>query len=150
MPHIHKKIDFTVEVYIVYKNKVLLRKHEKYGMMVGPGGHIELDEDPNEAIVREAKEEVGLDISLVSPVKVSKKWKEGQDLIPPFFLFRHRIDKVHEHISLVYFAKSKSDKIKPAKGEEKMLCKWYSAEELKKDKSLRPNIRHYALRALKW
>jgi 8-oxo-dGTP pyrophosphatase MutT (NUDIX family) len=60
MPHIHEKIDFTAETFIVYKNKVLLRLHDKYKFWASVGGHIELHEDPNEAAVREAKEEVGL------------------------------------------------------------------------------------------
>ncbi len=30
MPHIHEKIDFTAEVFIVNSDKVLLRKHDKY------------------------------------------------------------------------------------------------------------------------
>ena len=40
LPHIHEKIDFTVEVFIVYKNKVLLRMHDKVKKWLGPGGHI--------------------------------------------------------------------------------------------------------------
>ena len=58
MAHIHEEIDFTASVLIVHKNKVLLRKHEKYNIWLGPGGHIELNEDPNETAVKEAKEEV--------------------------------------------------------------------------------------------
>lgn len=38
MPHIHEKIDFTVEVFIVYNNKVLLRKHDKYGIWLSVDG----------------------------------------------------------------------------------------------------------------
>ena len=56
MAHIHEKIDFTVEVFVVYQDKVLLRKHDKYGMWLSVGGHIELDEDPNETALREVKE----------------------------------------------------------------------------------------------
>ena len=62
MPHVHEKIDFTSEVFIDYKNKVLLRKHEKYGIWHSVGGHVELDEDPNQAALREVKEEVNLEI----------------------------------------------------------------------------------------
>ncbi len=64
MPHIHDKIDFTVEVFIVYKDTVLLRKHNKYRYWLSVSGHIELNEDPNHAALREVKEEVGLDIIL--------------------------------------------------------------------------------------
>ena len=59
MPHIHKLIDFTVEVFIVHKHKVLLRRHDKYKKWLSIGGHIELHEDPVEAAIREVKEEVG-------------------------------------------------------------------------------------------
>ena len=62
MPHIHKRIDFAVDVLIVHKNKVLLRKHDKYKIWLAVGGHIELDEDPNQAAIREVKEEVNLEI----------------------------------------------------------------------------------------
>ena len=64
MPHIHEKIDFTVEVFIVHKDKVLLRMHDKYHLWLSVGGHIELDEDPVQGIIREVKEEVGLDIKI--------------------------------------------------------------------------------------
>ena len=48
MPHIHEKIDFTVEVFIVHKDTVLLRMHDKVKKWLGPGGHIELHEDPSD------------------------------------------------------------------------------------------------------
>ncbi|MFK5282779.1 NUDIX domain-containing protein, partial [Lacticaseibacillus paracasei] len=62
MAHIHEKIDFTVEVFIVHKDKVLLRMHDKFKFWLSIGGHIELDEDPIQAAYREVKEEVGLDV----------------------------------------------------------------------------------------
>ncbi len=65
MPHIHDTIDFTVEAFVVHNDKVLLRKHDKYKIWLSVGGHIELDEDPNQAAFREVKEEVGLDIELI-------------------------------------------------------------------------------------
>ena len=84
MAHIHEKVDFTAEVFVVFENKVLLRKHDKYGRWLSVGGHIELEEDPNQAAIREVKEEVGLDVVL---------WDEGmqftvqeenfKNLIPP-------------------------------------------------------------------
>ncbi|MFM2374525.1 MAG: hypothetical protein RLZZ234_520, partial [Candidatus Parcubacteria bacterium] len=46
MPHIHEKIDYTADVFIVHENKVLLRMHEKYHTLLAVGGHVELDEDP--------------------------------------------------------------------------------------------------------
>lgn len=60
MPHIHERIDWTVDVLIVHEDRVLLRKHDKYKVWLMVGGHIELDEGPEEAALREVQEEVGL------------------------------------------------------------------------------------------
>ena len=90
MPHLHEKIDFTVEVFIVHKNRVLLRLHDKYRIWLSVGGHIELDEDPNQAAIREVKEEVGLDIELVD----SRKFKEKKRAFS--FYFRHGQNKTLE------------------------------------------------------
>jgi nucleoside triphosphatase len=54
----------TVGVFIFNKaNEMLLLKSHKFpGKYVVPGGHVELGERIEEAAVREAKEETGLDI----------------------------------------------------------------------------------------
>ena len=57
MAHIHELIDLTVSVYIVHKNKVLMIDHKTLGTWLPIGGHVELDEDTDEAIEREIKEE---------------------------------------------------------------------------------------------
>jgi len=150
MPHIHNQIDFTVEVFIVYKNKVLLRKHDKYKKWLSVGGHIELNEDPNEAAVREVKEEVGLDIKLDESLRRFRKKDETKELIPPYFLNRNRISNTHEHITFVYFASSKTDKItETIENEKSEDCKWFTLEELEDNIELVPNIKYYAVQALK-
>src|SRR3989344_6773340 len=132
MPHIHEKIDFTVDVYIVHKNKVLIRKHDKYGMWCAPGGHIELDENPNQAVIREAKEEVGLDITLLEP---RKRWtiphQNRRELTPPFFMNIHPVNETHQHNSLTYFATSESDTVVPEKPTDEW--KWLTVEELEQN-----------------
>lgn len=151
MPHLHEKIDYSVEVFVVYGNRILLRKHDKYGMWMSVGGHIELDEDPNEAAVREVKEEVGLDIKLADdllpPIKDTETYR---DLIPPKFLNRNRISKTHEHVTLVYFAISNSDKIKQGKGEASEAIHWFSQKELNNPEyQINEDIKYYASQALK-
>src|SRR3989344_6355770 len=149
MPHIHEKIDFTVGVYLVYKNTVLLRMHDKIHTWLDVGGHIELDEDPNEAAIREVKEEAGLDISLVGKANNFSD-TDGRDLIAPKFLHRHTVANGHEHISLIYFAKAPSDKLAPAEGEQQDGMKWFTREELDDPKyEIRDNVKHYAKAALK-
>jgi len=153
MPHIHEKIDFTVEVFVVYKNKVLLRKHEKYDIWLSVGGHIELDEDPVQSAIREVREEVGLEVEIVGGKKGvgdgSTENRGYQDLIPPKYLGMHPAGEIHKHITLVYFAVANSDKILNAiNDEEKAEARWVSQKELG-GMNLVPNILFYATEALK-
>lgn len=149
MPHINKLIDFTVEVFIVYKNTVLLRKHDKYLVWLGVGGHTEPHEDPNEAAIREVWEEVGLKVQIDNSLLSSKaKKKKYRELIPPYFLNRHNITDIHEHVTLVYFAKSKSNKVVQLKDEFSDDCRWFTRNELEKNQEIKKEVKMYALRAL--
>ena len=107
MAHIHEKIDFTVAIFVVHDGKVLVIHHRKLGQWLPLGGHIELDEDPEQAALREAKEESGLDVELLGerPPTTSPGTRA---LITPRFLDIHRITDTHEHIGLIYWAKPKT------------------------------------------
>ena len=147
MPHIHEKIDFTVQVFIVRDHRVLLRRHDKYKIWLGVGGHIELDEDPNQAAIREAKEEVGLDIVLADEAFEKRRvlLKNKPDLIPPRFLHRHKINETHEHVDLVYFATTDSAKITQGEHEISDEIKWFTKDELHDKKyGIEDDIKHYA------
>ncbi|MDP2703761.1 MAG: NUDIX domain-containing protein [bacterium] len=150
MPHIHEKIDFTTEAFVVNNGRVLIRKHDKYGIWLAPGGHIELNEDPNQAVIREVKEEVGLDIKLYDTREHREDSEKYHELIPPMYLNRHQITPHHEHISLVYFATSDSDKIVNEGREASENARWFTKEELEGDgyPEIKPSIRFYALKAL--
>lgn len=149
MPHIHDKIDFTAEVFVVFKDKVLLRRHDKYKIWLSVGGHIELDEDPNQAAVREVKEEVGLDIRLINSNFISNETDEYKELMPPRFLNRHRINEKHEHVTMVYFGIAKNDNIKQGENEVSDEVKWFNAGELDNPEyKVKEGVRYYAKKAL--
>jgi 8-oxo-dGTP pyrophosphatase MutT (NUDIX family) len=128
---------------------VLLRKHDKYQIWLSVGGHVELDEDPNQAAVREVKEEVGLDIELydngIHPTAFTETYTE---LIPPVFMNRHRINPTHEHISMTYFARTKTDKLMLSETEKTDNCRWFTSEDIKLATDINSDIKHYALKAL--
>jgi 8-oxo-dGTP pyrophosphatase MutT (NUDIX family) len=107
MAHIHEKIDFTVAIFIVHDDAILLIHHRKLDKWLPLGGHIELDEDPEQAALREAKEESGLDVELLGerPPTTSPGTRA---LIAPRFLDIHRINETHEHIGLIYWARPKA------------------------------------------
>lgn len=63
MPHIHTEPgqhDLTVSALILNRHQqILIHKHKKFNRYMQPGGHVELDEDPWSAVLREIKEETG-------------------------------------------------------------------------------------------
>lgn len=149
MPHIHEKVDFTVEVFVVYKNTVLLRKHDKYKIWLSVGGHIELYEDPNQAAIRETKEEAGLAITLLGRVASTGTNENFKELLPPRFLNRHRINETHEHVTMVYFASTSTNKITQGSAEISDEMRWFTSAELDDPRyELRENVKYYAKRAL--
>ncbi len=150
MPHIHDKIDFVVETFIVHNNKVLLRIHDKLKFWLSVGGHIEPDEDPVQAAIREVKEEVGLDVELYDDQGVNQLDETGEKIIiRPQYISRHNISDTHEHIALIYFARSFTDKLKLSETEISSGVKWFAKDELDDPKyNLKPIIKLCAKKAL--
>lgn len=151
MPHIHELIDYTAEIFIVYNHKVLIRLHDKYNLWTCPGGHIELDENPNEAAIREAKEETGLDVILYNNHQCYFGEIEGQkELIPPLFMNIHRIGTTnHQHIWMVYFASATTDQVNPGQDSDAShVRKWMSKEDIETADYLLDHVKVYALAAL--
>jgi 8-oxo-dGTP diphosphatase len=129
MSHIHEKVDYTTTCYIVHNSKVLLRMHDKYGILLPPGGHVELDEDPIQAITREVREETGLDIELIG-YPVQGFHNHVTNLLPPVFMNRMVVEPGHEHIDLIYIARAKTTNISPASDEADVEMRWFTKEEL--------------------
>ena len=94
---------FTVAVFVVHENRVLLHLHRKLGMWLPPGGHVEPGELPDDAAVREVLEETGVEVELVG--------ERREDIEDPVQLHRpagvqlEYIGPGHEHIDLIYFAR---------------------------------------------
>jgi 8-oxo-dGTP pyrophosphatase MutT (NUDIX family) len=149
MPHIHEKIDFTASVFVVNDEKVLLRKHDKFQIWLGVGGHIELDENPNQAAIREVKEEVGLEVELISSKEIPKyDLSNFTELIPPEYMNFHTINEEHCHCDMVFFAISKTNQV-ITEG-EKDEWKWFTSSQLVENKEeIKADVIFYAKQALK-
>lgn len=151
MPHIHEKIDFVVTAWIVFEQKVLMIFHKKAQLWLPIGGHVELDEDPEEALYREVKEECGLEIELVGQEKMQGYPADShRKLLPtPSYMDIHDFNKTHRHISLAYFARAKSDKVILAEDEHSQI-RWFSQKDLDDPQyALIPEMRFLAKEALK-
>ena len=128
MAHIHEKIDFTVAVFVVSDSRILLILHRRLGKWLPLGGHIELDEDPEQAAHREVLEESGLTVDLIGERPPTTE-PGTRALIAPRFLDIHRITDTHEHIGMIYFARPKAGTIRLAEAEHHDI-RWCSESEL--------------------
>jgi 8-oxo-dGTP pyrophosphatase MutT (NUDIX family) len=94
---------FTVAVFVVWEEKVLLHRHRKLGMWLPPGGHIEEGELPDEAAVREVWEETGVRVELVGERR--EDISDPEQLHRPAGVQLENIGPNHQHIDLIYFAR---------------------------------------------
>ncbi len=147
MPHINKIYDFTVSVFIVFEAKVLLVHHPKYDKWIPMGGHIELDETPDEALFREIKEETALEVEILS-TKPSFTTEETNFTHTPQYVDIHLAGNDHKHIAMVYFAKAKSNKHRSSK--EHLAIHWLTENDLDNQKyKLSRSVKFYCKEALK-
>jgi 8-oxo-dGTP pyrophosphatase MutT (NUDIX family) len=145
--HLHEKIDFTVAIFVVQDGKVLLIHHRNLNKWLPLGGHIELDEDPEQAALRETKEESGLDVELLGE-RPPTTGPGTRALIAPRFLDIHRISDTHEHIGLIYWARPKNGTLTLAPAEHHDI-RWCAASELNAlTPPMSPSVKWYCLKAL--
>jgi 8-oxo-dGTP pyrophosphatase MutT (NUDIX family) len=141
MAHIHEKIDFTVAIFVVHDGKILLIHHRKLDKWLPLGGHIELDEDPEAAALREAKEESGLEVELLGERPPTTE-PGTRALIAPRFLDIHRINDTHNHIGMMYLARPKNGTLTLSASEHHAI-RWCSASDL-------DNLQPRMSEAVKW
>jgi ADP-ribose pyrophosphatase YjhB (NUDIX family) len=103
------KKHFTVTGFVVHGDKTLLLWHPLLQMWVPPGGHVEDDEDPAAAVLREIREETGLDTEIV-PEEEPLGLSYPQQLPAPHTILLERSYEAappHQHVDLIYFCRAK-------------------------------------------
>lgn len=134
--------EFLSTVFVVNKGKVLMTWNKKVNNWIPIGGHIEPNELPCSSVIREAKEESGLDIELISPFDKSKT----ANLVQPVHIHLDHIKDNHKHINLIYFGIVNGGECFKTDDEGKEL-RWFSEEELEKEKLL-DSVREWAIESL--
>ena len=99
---------FTATGFIVHRGSVALHWHAKVKAWLPPGGHIEPNEDPVQAVKREILEETGLQVQVLNTgPKLRLPYPE--EVIPPYTIMVEDIyDPVqdfHKHIDMIYFCR---------------------------------------------
>jgi 8-oxo-dGTP pyrophosphatase MutT (NUDIX family) len=129
---------FTATVYIVNDGATALHHHDRLGIRVPPGGHIDRDELPHEAACREVREETGLDATLCADRPVVDA-PAGEALPRPAHMMLYDINVHedgtvgHQHIDHVYFARVGHRDIDPDGDDEAdpSAWAWYTPAELR-------------------
>lgn len=133
--------EFLSTVYVVDDDKVLMTWNKKMQNWIPVGGHIEQNELPCDSVIREAKEESGLDIELVSLDE-----SITANLIQPMHVHLDHVKEDHKHINMIYFGVVKGGSLF-SESDEQTALKWFSKEEIEKT-NLIPNVKEWALKAL--
>ncbi len=99
---------FTATGFVVHNDSVLLHWHPKVRSWLPPGGHIEENEDPVQAVLREIAEESGVAAEVV-PTGVVLDLDYPMQVHPPYTIMvediHDPVDGLHQHIDMIYFCR---------------------------------------------
>lgn len=132
---------FTVTGFLSHDGRTALHWH-RLNVWLPPGGHIEPDEDPIEAVLREIHEETGIEAEILNAAPRFAHDHPAQ-LPPPVNIGVYdlpdgdrNLREAHQHIDLIYFARpvpaAATDL--PSDGHE---WRWVSTSELRDATPLR-------------
>lgn len=144
------KTEYTATTAVLSKGRALLLWHEKLRSYLPPGGHIESDETPEEAAVRECLEETGLKVHIVpAPHVLRFSLQEPRRVMfhpQPHLVLIHQVPYVEtpkQYVDFVFHAI-------PATGEQEpqiIAGEWFTAEDIEAmgPEKIFPQVRDYLL-----
>lgn len=138
------KTDLVVAGYIIYNDKVLLIHHRKLDLWLPVGGHIDENETPDQALLREIKEEIGIDVEMLNKSDIPLGGNVRYNLATPFYVNVHSVGD-HDHCCLFYVCKA----INPEKlqiNKELKNFEWFTKEDLNK-KHVPVDVKNQCIRA---
>ena len=118
--------DWAATTFVVHEGRTLLLLHRKLGKWLPPGGHIDPDELPDVAALREVEEETGLRVALLD---AGGALGPVRRLAQPLCILLEQITPEHEHIDLIYVARVVEGDVRHAP-QESHEARWYDADEL--------------------
>jgi len=143
---------FTATVYLVADGATALHEHPRLGIRLPPGGHVDRGELPHEAALREAREETGLDPTLLTDYDDVRS--ETARAIPrPRHLMLADVnvcgDEVgHQHVDHVFYATVERRAIDPAPDEPGAdAWAWYDPAALR-EVDVDPDVRELGIEAI--
>ncbi|MFB6096631.1 MAG: NUDIX hydrolase [Haloferacaceae archaeon] len=144
---------FTTTVYVVNEGATALHRHDRLGIRVPPGGHVERDELPHECAVREVEEETGLAPTLLAD-RPAVDAPAGRALPEPAHVMLYDVDVfpdgrvAHQHVDHLYYATVPSRELDPDDGEKGAEAwEWYTRADLRAG-DLDPDLVQFGVEAI--
>lgn len=137
------KRHFTVTGFLVDGDRTMLHWHRKSQMWLPPGGHVDADEDPVQAVVREVLEETGIHAEILEQGTLYGFESPGQLPAPLTILVEDipwpaeddpSAGDAHQHIDLIYVLRPVAGA--PPSTPEDDAFFWVSADQLARGEPL--------------
>ncbi len=131
---------YTVGAIIENNGKILLikRNHEPFNQYWGlPGGHIDKEENAEQAIIREVKEETNLDFKPKFLLFAEEKFKKIKWHACVYFFSgkaRGKVKLSKEHTAFGWFTQAEIKRMQLAFNHKKILNEYWRAKWNKKEK----------------
>jgi 8-oxo-dGTP pyrophosphatase MutT (NUDIX family) len=128
---------FVATLYLVHDGATLLHEHDRLGMWLPPGGHVDRDELPHEAALRECREETGIDAELVAETGDLESETARSLPEPQAFLLEdidvHDGRVAHQHVDFVFYGRADTRTVDPAGDDEAApaVWEWFTPAELR-------------------
>ena len=99
----------TATGFVVHGDATLLHWHRRVQAWLPPGGHVEPNEDPVQAVMREVLEETGLEVEVVPMREDSVRFATVEQIEPPRTILVEDVHDetvgAHQHIDMIYYAR---------------------------------------------
>ena len=139
------KTDLVVEGCVINGGKILLIQHKKLDLWLPVGGHIEQNETPDEALLREIKEETGINVEILNQSDIPLNGNIKKNLKTPFYVNVHSVGD-HNHCCFFYLCKALNPEKLQINSESKNFG-WFSKDDLDID-HIPDDVRNIGIKAL--
>ena len=128
------KREFVATCYVFSDDKVLLIFHKKLKRWLPPGGHMDPNELPHEAAIREVLEETGIEIELMKDEEISILKPHAQSITRPYLCLLEHIPAYgdtpeHKHFDFIFLGYPVGGKAE-ANLDETEGMRWFTKEEI--------------------
>ena len=113
------------------RGRVLLLHHKQFGRWMCPGGHMEPNEPPHEAALREVLEETGLRVSFLPNGEHIEMTETRAEVLPtPFCVLEYQVASDHTHVDFVYRCIAGQEGALCQNAEESDGLAWFDPQEV--------------------